>query len=151
MQKPVQTRNPQHARRRARRSAMQALYQWQLSRIDLKEIEDQFLIDQDMSKVDLEYFHELLHRIPAQLDKIDPILLEHIDRPVNEVDPVERAILRIGVFELENHLEIPYRVVLSEAVQLAKQFGALDGHKYVNGVLDKIAQNSRQLEIQAGA
>jgi len=130
---------------------MQALYQWQLARIDLKEIEDQFLVDQDMSKVDLEYFHELLHRIPAQLDEIDHILKEYVDRPVNEIDPVERAILRIGVFELERHLEIPYRVVLSEAVQLAKQFGALDGHKYVNGVLDKIAQTSRQIEIQADA
>jgi len=151
MQKPAPARNLQHARRRARRSAMQALYQWQLARIDLKEIEDQFLVDQDMSKVDLEYFHELLHRIPAQLDEIDHILKEYVDRPVNEIDPVERAILRIGVFELERHLEIPYRVVLSEAVQLAKQFGALDGHKYVNGVLDKIAQTSRQIEIQADA
>ena len=151
MQKPAPARNPQHARRRARRSAMQALYQWQLARIDLKEIEDQFLVDQDMSKVDLEYFHELLHHIPAQLDEIDHILKDHVDRPVNEIDPVERAILRIGVFELERHLEIPYRVVLSEAVQLAKQFGALDGHKYVNGVLDKVAQTSRQTEIQADA
>lgn len=150
MQKPAPTRNPQHARRRARRSAMQALYQWQLSRLDLKEIEEQFLIDQDMSKVDLQYFNELLHRIPALLDSIDPVLEEFTDRPVNEIDPVERAILRIGVFELDHHLEVPYRVVLSEAVQLAKQFGALDGHKYVNGVLDKIAQNSRRLEIQAG-
>ena len=149
MQKPAPTRNPQHARRRARRSAMQALYQWQLSRLDLKEIEEQFLIDQDMSKVDLQYFNELLHRIPALLDSIDPVLEEFTDRPVNEIDPVERAILRIGVFELDHHLEVPYRVVLSEAVQLAKQFGALDGHKYVNGVLDKIAQNSRHLEIQA--
>jgi N utilization substance protein B len=130
---------------------MQALYQWQLARLDLKEIEDQFLIDQDMSKVDLQYFHELLHRIPAQLDDIDLILTEFVDRPVNEIDPVERAILRIGVFELEHHQEIPYRVVLSEAVQLAKQFGALDGHKYVNGVLDKIAQTSRKIEIQADA
>lgn len=151
MQKPSPTRNPQHARRRARRSAMQALYQWQIARIDLKEIEDQFLIDQDMSKVDLQYFHELLHRIPAQLDDIDLLLKEFVDRPINEIDPVERAILRIGVFELEQHLEIPYRVVLSEAVQLAKQFGALDGHKYVNGVLDKIAQTSRQTEVQADA
>lgn len=129
---------------------MQALYQWQLSRLDLKAIEQQFLVDQDMSKVDIDYFHELLHRVPATLDEIDKILGEHIDRPINEVDPVERAILRIGVFELEQHLEIPYRVVLSEAVQLAKQFGASDGHKYVNGVLDKVAQHSRRLEIQAG-
>ena len=150
MQQPS-TRNPQHARRRARRSAMQALYQWQLSQINLKDIEEQFLVDQDMSKVDLEYFHELLHQIPARLDEIDNVLQDYVDRPINEIDPVERAILRIGTFELHHRLDIPYRVVLSESVQLAKQFGALDGHKYVNAVLDKIEQQSRRIEIQAGA
>ncbi len=150
MQQPS-TRNPQHARRRARRSAMQALYQWQVSQLNLKDIEEQFLVDQDMSKVDLDYFHELLHKIPACLDALDQSLQSFVDRPIDEIDPVERAILRIGVFELEHRLDIPYRVVLSESVQLAKQFGALDGHKYVNGVLDKVAQQSRQIEIQAGA
>jgi N utilization substance protein B len=130
---------------------MQALYQWQVSQINLKDIEEQFLVDQDMSKVDLEYFHELLHQIPARLDEIDNALQGYVDRPINEIDPVERAILRIGAFELEHRPDIPYRVVLSESVQLAKQFGALDGHKYVNGVLDKLAQLSRRIEIQAGA
>lgn len=151
MQRPVSTRNPQHAKRRARRSAMQALYQWQVSPLNLKEIEQQFLVDQDMSKVDLDYFHELLHQIPARLDTIDLLLQDLVDRPINEIDPVERAILRIGAFELEHKPEIPYRVILNESVQLAKQFGALDGHKYVNGVLDKLAQQCRHVEIQAGA
>ena len=130
---------------------MQALYQWQVSQINLKDIEEQFLVDQDMSKVDLDYFHELLHQIPACLDDIDRLLQGCVDRPVNEIDPVERAILRIGTFELEHRPDVPYRVVLSESVQLAKQFGALDGHKYVNGVLDKIAKQIRSIEIQADA
>lgn len=150
MPKPAQSINPQHARRRARRCAMQALYQWQISGLDLNEIEKQFLVDQDMSKVDLDYFHELLHQIPARLDQLDSILKEHIDRPMEEVDPVERAILRIGVFELQIRSDIPYRVVLNESVQLARRFGATDGHKYINGVLDKVAKDLRSAEIQAG-
>lgn len=150
MAQPVPTRNSQHARRRARRSAMQALYQWQVSPLNLKEIEQQFLLDQDMTKVDLEYFHELLHGIPAELDNVDALLQGYVDRPVDEIDPVERAILRIGAFELANKLDIPYRVVISESVQLAKQFGALDGHKYINGVLDKLAHQQRAVEIKAG-
>jgi N utilization substance protein B len=149
MAQPVPARNIQHARRRARRSAMQALYQWQVSPLNLKEIEQQFLVDQDMTKVDLDYFHELLHSIPAELDKIDDLLQVYVDRPVDEIDPVERAILRIGTFELINRPDIPYRVVLGEAVQLAKQFGALDGHKYINGVLDKLAHQQRSVEIKA--
>ena len=142
--------NPQHAKRRARRSAMQALYQWQISKNNLNDIEDQFRDDQDMSKVDLDYFHHLLHQVPGKTDELDKILMEFIDRPANEVDPIERSILWIGVFELQHQPEIPYKVVLNEAVNLAKQFGAEDGHKYVNGILDKVAKDLRELEIQAG-
>ena len=150
MQKPAAQLNPQHAKRRARRSAMQALYQWQLSQLNLKDIEDQFRVDQDMSKVDLDYFHELLHEVPARLDELDGLLGAHVDRPLDEIDPIERAILRIGAFELLTRLDIPYRVVLNEAVQLAKQFGGTDGHKYVNGILDKLARELRDTEIGAG-
>lgn len=142
--------NPQHARRRARKSAMQALYQWQISGQSLGEIEEQFRVDQDMSKVDLAYFHELLHRVPACLDEVDNVIAPHADRPVDEVDPVERAILRIGAYELKFRPDIPYRVVLNEAIQLAKQFGAVDGHKYVNGILDKLARELRGIEVRAG-
>jgi len=142
--------NPQHARRRARRSAMQALYQWQLSKQNLQDIEDQFRIDQDMSKVDLDYFHHLLHQIPGKLDELDAVLKGSIDRPIEEIDPVERAILRIGAFELCHQPDIPYRIVLNESVNLAKQFGAVDGHKYVNGILDKVARELRAVEIKAG-
>jgi len=150
MSKPVASLNPQHAKRRARRSAMQALYQWQASMQNLGDIEQQFLADQDMSKVDTGYFHELLHQIPACLDELDDVLTPLLDRPLNEIDPVERAILRIGVFELGHRPDIPYRVVLNEAIQLAKQFGATDGHKYINGILDKAAREFRAPEINAG-
>ena len=142
--------NPQHSRRRARRSAMQALYQWQLSQQNLRDIEQQFLVDQDMSKVDVEYFRELLHKVPAKMQELDTLLIEYCDRPIDQIDPVERAILRIGAFELKNHPEIPYRVVLDESIKLAKQFGAEDGHKYINGILDKLAHQLRDIEIKAG-
>lgn len=148
MAKP--TLNPQHAKRRARRSAMQALYQWQISQQNLKDIEEQFRVDQDMSKVDLDYFHHLLHQVPGKLDELDKVLNGFTDRSIDEVDPVERAILRIGVFELQYQPDIPYKVVLNESVNLAKQFGAEDGHKYVNGILDKVAKDLREVEIQAG-
>jgi len=150
MSKPVVSLNPQHAKRRARRSAMQALYQWQASMQNLGDIEQQFLADQDMSKADTGYFHELLHQIPARLDELEDALIPLLDRPLNEIDPVERAILRIGIFELSNRPDIPYRVVLNEAIQLAKQFGATDGHKYINGILDKAAREFRAPEINAG-
>lgn len=142
--------NPQHAKRRARKSAMQALYQWQMSGQSLSDIEQQFRLEQDMSKVDLDYFHELLHQVPAVLDEVDEVLSKHVDRTIMEVDPVERAILRIGAYELKYRPDIPYRVVLNEAIQLAKQFGATDGHKYVNGILDKLAQDLRSIEVRAG-
>jgi N utilization substance protein B len=142
--------NPQHAKRRARKSAMQALYQWQMSGQSLNEIEQQFKLEQDMSKADLDYFHELLHKVPSVLDEVDEVLTKYVDRAIEEIDPVERAILRIGAYELKFRLDIPYRVVLNEAIQLCKQFGATDGHKYVNGILDKLAQDLRSIEVRAG-
>jgi N utilization substance protein B len=142
--------NPQHARRRARRSALQALYQWQLSDTSLGEIEQQFLKEQEMQLVDLNYFHELLHEIPAHLDELDEIILPYVEEGVERIDPVERAILRIGAYEFKFRPDIPYRVVLDEAISLAKNFGAVEGHKYINAVLDKAAQQLRSIEIKAG-
>lgn len=125
-------------RHQARRYALQALYQWQLSQDNLQEIELQFVNNNNMKKVDTEYFHELLHEIPAQLDAVDASYAEFLDRSVGSLNPIELAILRIGSYELVKHPEIPYRVVINEAIELAKVFGATDGHKYVNGVLDKL-------------
>ncbi len=138
------------ARTLARRFATQGLYQWQLTHQDLGEIDAQFLADQDMSRVEVAYFQELLHQVPQQLDEIDGQLQPLLDRPLAEVDPVERAILRIGAYELRSRRDIPYRVVINEGVELAKRFGASAGHKYVNSVLDKLAQRLRLDEILAG-
>ncbi|UTW47596.1 transcription antitermination factor NusB [Bacterioplanoides sp. SCSIO 12839] len=136
------------ARRKARRFAVQAIYQWQLAGANLAAIEAEFRTDNDMSKVDLEYFHDILHGVPrekADLDKkIEPLL----DRRLDELTPVELAILRLGAYEMVHRIDVPYKVVINESVELAKTFGATDGHKYVNGILDKLAQRDRMVEIR---
>jgi len=133
-------------RTRARRYALQALYQWDLSGANLSDIETQFREDEDFANVDADYFHELLHEIPARLERVDAHYREFLDRPVKELDPVERALLRMASYELENHLEVPFRVVINEAVNLTKKFGAEQAYKYVNGVLDKVARQLRPAE-----
>ncbi len=140
-----------HARTRARRTALQALYQWDLGRQDLRDIEVQFLGAQDMRKVDIHYFRELLHEVPARLDELDAEITPFLDRPTKQLDPIERAILRIGAYELKCRLEIPWRVVINEAIELAKMFGAEQSHKYVNGILDKAATQLRPVEMHAAA
>ncbi|OGI69248.1 MAG: N utilization substance protein B [Candidatus Muproteobacteria bacterium RBG_16_60_9] len=134
-------------RHRARRSAVQALYQWQVTQQPPSDIESHFLADNMLNDADLEYFRHLVREIPLCLSRLDEQLTPYVDRAIAEIDPVERAILRLGAFELEFHLEIPYRVVLNEAVELAKTYGAEHGHKYINAVLDKVALNVRPLEV----
>lgn len=136
------------ARSKARRAAVQALYQWQLSGQDVRDIEQQFLTEQDMAKLEIPYFQELLHQIPAQLDVLDAHISPVLDRPIHNVDPVERAILRIGAYELAFRLDVPYRVVINEAVEMAKVFGGEEGYKYVNGILDKLAARLRSAEVK---
>lgn len=135
------------SRNRARQAAVQALYQWQLTQQPPGEIESHFINDHELNGVDLEYFHHLVREVPLHLHELDDHLIPHLDRDIEEVDPVERAILLIGAFELEFHLEIPYRVVLNEAVELAKTFGAEHAYKYINAVLDKVAGHLRAAEI----
>jgi N utilization substance protein B len=135
------------SRHKARRSAVQALYQWQLTQQAPSEIEKHFILDRHPEDVDIEYFHELLHEVPLHRRQLDDHLVPHLDRDIEEVDPVERAILRLGVYEFVFHPEIPYRVVLNEAVELAKTFGAEHGHKYVNAILDKAAARLRPHEV----
>jgi transcription antitermination protein NusB len=137
---------PKGSRHKARRSAVQALYQWQLTKQSPGDIESHFLADKALEDTDLEYFHHLVREIPRHLEALDRHLTPHLDRAIGDIDPVERAILRLGAFELEHHLEIPYRVVLNEAVELAKTFGAEHGHKYVNAVLDRVAAELRAQE-----
>jgi len=135
----------------ARRSAVQAIYQWQLTGYNLSEIERQFVEEHGLSKGELPYFQDLLHQVPRKLDVIDAALAEFTSRPVEQIDPVERAILRISVYELMDRLEIPYRVVVNEGINLAKEFGATQSHKFVNGLLDKIARKYRAAESAARA
>ena len=135
-------------RSRARRIAVQGLYQWQMTGQDVGEIEAQFLADEDVSRFEVAYFKDLLHGVPAHLNELDELLGPLLDRAVEKVDPVERAILRLGAYELSHHPEIPCRVTINEAVELAKLFGAEQGHRYINGVLDKMARQVRQTEMQ---
>lgn len=130
----------------ARQRAVQALYQWQQAGHDLSEIEAQFLVGQDMSRADVPYFQELLHKIPKQIETLDAYLAPLLDRKINEVDNVERAILRISTYELKNRLDIPYRVVINEGVVLAKKFGAVDSHRFINGIIDKLSFTLRSAE-----
>jgi N utilization substance protein B len=134
-------------RRVARSLAMQALYQWHMAGQALNEIEAQFRVDNDFSGVDAAYFQEILHGVPAQKAELDELLRPFLDRPLEELDPVELAILRLSGFELRNRLDVPYRVVINEGIELAKVFGATDGHKFVNGVLDKLAPLLRAAEV----
>lgn len=136
-------------RSRARRLATQALYQWQVTGDEVGGIVTHFLADNQDLAFETDYFRNLVSGVPAQLDKLDQALSPLLDRPVEEVDLVERAILRLGAFELMMQPDIPYRVVINEAVELAKTFGADMGHKYINGVLDKLAKRVRSVEVAA--
>ncbi|ASP40660.1 N utilization substance protein B [Bacterioplanes sanyensis] len=136
------------ARRKARRYAVQAIYQWQLAGADLAQIEAEFRADNDMSSVDLEYFHEILFGVPRAKQELDTHLTPLVDRALEEMTPVELAILRLGAFEMLHRIDVPYKVVINEAVELTKTFGATDAHKFVNGVLDRLAQRSRTVELR---
>jgi len=133
----------------ARKAVVQALYQWQMTGQSLLSIELQFEEDGRFKGIQKSYFKELFHGIPECLDTIDAVLGEFVDRPVDVIDPVERAILRLGAYELIYRPEMPYRVVLNESINLAKDFGADGSHRYVNGILDKVAQAKRAVEINS--
>lgn len=134
------------ARSIARKLAMQALYQWQLTQHTASEIEKQFLESEDSAGVDPEYFSELVGGCIAKHEELAAALQPLVDRPLDQLDPVETAILLIGLFELRARVDIPYRVVINEAVDLCRRFGATDAHKYVNAVLDRAAREMRTAE-----
>ena len=134
------------ARSIARKLAMQALYQWQLTQQSAAEITKQFLESEDSAGVDREHFEELVGKIIAQHDGLEAALAPFLDRPLDQLDPVETAILLIGMYELRERVDVPYRVVINEAVDLCKRFGATDAHKYVNAVLDRAARELRAAE-----
>lgn len=130
-------------KRKARRFAVQGIYEWQLSGNLPHEIEARTRADNAMHKVDLNYYHELLSRVIADHAALDQLMIHILDRDTKQLDPIELAILRLSTYEMRDHLEIPYRVVIDEAIELAKHFGGTDSHKYINGVLDKMASQLR--------
>jgi transcription antitermination protein NusB len=137
------------ARSLARRLALQALYQWQLTGHTFAELRNQYTQDEGYPEVDPDYFKALLEGTVEGAQVIDELLAQWLDRPVAQLDPIEHAVLLIGVEELRAHVEVPYRVVLNEGVELAKKFGATDGHKFINAVLDRAARQLRAAELQA--
>ena len=147
---PTAGRSPQRsARRRSRELAVQGLYQWLVSLDDAGLIEAHLAQAPDFGKADREHFNALLHGVIRDLDALHEAISPHLDRTVAELSPVEHATLLVGSFELAHHPEIPYRVVINEAVELAKTFGGTDGFKYVNGVLDRVAGKLRATEVAA--
>ncbi len=140
------------ARVRARRSVVQAYYQWSMDEKSMSEIISEFEKDRsELNKADIDYFRELLLGVNKHIDELDRHLSPLLDRPLVEIDPVEKAILHLGIYELLYHLELPWRVVLNESIELAKMFGADQSHKYVNGILDKAAHQIRTVELSTSA
>ncbi|HEX5959666.1 MAG TPA: transcription antitermination factor NusB [Rhodanobacteraceae bacterium] len=137
------------ARSRARRRAVQALYAWELGGNPMRKVIDDFRSEQDMQIADLEYFEDLLRGVESQCAELDAGLAPFLDRDIERVDPIERAVLRLAAYELKQRLDVPYRVVLNEAVEVCKRFGSEQGHTYVNGVLDKLARQWRTGESTA--
>jgi N utilization substance protein B len=134
------------ARSRARRRALQALYAWQLSGSRMDAVIQQFQHEQDMEVADLDYFEDLLHGVEGNLAAIDESLKPYVDREIEQIDPIERAALRMAAYELKYRPDVPYRVIINEAIEVTKRFGADHGHSYVNGVLDKLAAQLRAAE-----
>ena len=138
-----------HARSRARRRALQAIYAWQLSHTAIGKVIDQFQNEQDMEVADQEYFEDLVRGVEANLGTLDEALSHFLDRDIAQVDPIERAVLRIAAYELRHRIDVPYRVVINEAIETTKRFGSEHGHTFVNGVLDHAAAQWRAAEAQA--
>jgi len=137
-------------RTRARRLALQGLYEWQLSGNPPAEIATRALIEKQGTRLDVAYFQELMREVPKHVAELDTHIAPLLSRPFDEVDPVEKSVLRLGAYELAHHPEIPYRVVINEAVELAKTFGAEQGHRFINGIMDRLAASLREVEVRAG-
>ncbi|MBB1269138.1 transcription antitermination factor NusB [Shewanella sp. SR44-3] len=127
-------------RRKARRLAVQAIYSWQLSKNNVADVEHEFITEQNIDGVDVAYFRELLAGVASKHEQIDDLLRPHLDRKFEDVSPVEKAIVRLAAYELTFRKDVPYKVAINEAIELAKAFGADDSHKFVNGLLDKLVR-----------
>ncbi|MEH6453404.1 MAG: transcription antitermination factor NusB [Psychromonas sp.] len=133
-------------RRRARQFAVQAVYQWQITKLNVGQIIDQFTVDQDLSKTDVPYFKELLAGVVNKTESLDEKLAPYLSRKIEDVDMVDKAVLRIAMFELTYRTDVPHKVVLNEAIELAKDFATDESYKFVNGVLDKALRSLKLRE-----
>lgn len=136
-------------RRKARHFGLQALYQWTLSGAALVDIEAEFRVDNDFRHTDGDYFTAILKGVTSDVDALEALFSPALDRSLDDLDPIERNLLRLGAFELRDRIDVPYKVVINEAVSLAKKFGATESHRYINGVLDKVARDIRTIELAA--
>ncbi len=136
------------SRRYARERALQALYQWDVSTAQSSDVRTQFIDEQDMSRVDVEYFTQLFNGVSHNPEEVDEAMKGSLDRDIDALDPIERAVLRIATYELTQCQDIPARVVINEGIEITKRFGADKGHRYINGVLDKLAAEVRPLEMK---
>ncbi len=146
---PVSGKTNVWARRKARRALVQAVYQAQLSGNSLSSIRKDFRDDGSLKKADIEFFDTLLAAAMHEVEALDGEYAELLDRAVEQLDHVERAVLRLATVELRDRLDVPYKVVIDEYVELAKVFGAQDSHKYINGILDALSGRLREIEVQA--
>jgi len=137
-------KSPRH---RARELALQGIYQWRITAGDAERIEKQIQSEKNIGRFDKELFSRLLRGSLGRQAELEPMFVPYLDRPIEELSPVEYAVLLLGTFELASNLEVPYKVAINEAVELAKTFGGIDGHKFVNGVLDKLASKLRAVEF----
>lgn len=133
------------ARRRARECAVQALYSWQISKNEIADVEVEFLADQDTKDVDINYFRELFSGAATHAGELDKLMAPYLSRTLDELGQIERAILRVAMYELSKREDVPYKVIINEAIELGKTFGAEDSHKFINGVLDKAAPKLRKV------
>lgn len=133
-------------RRKARHFGLQALYQWTLSDASLVDIDAEFRVDNDFRHTDGEYFQALLRGVMEDVESLEALFSPLLDRALDDLDPIERNLLRMGTFELKERTDVPYKVVINEAVSLAKKFGATESHRYINGILDKVASELRTVE-----
>lgn len=140
-------KNPHKLRHKARCLALQALYQNQFTEHDIETLVQQSIESQNIEKIDFLYLQELVQGVVQQMKKIDETISPFLDRSITELNPVELACLRLATYELLNRLDVPYRVVINEAVEIAKKYGSIEGYKYINGVLDKMAPKLREVEV----
>lgn len=139
---------PRSPRRRAREFALQALYGWLLTADDAGVVDAHIREREHFERSDTAYFDRLLHGAIAERAALEAAIVRHLDRPLAQVSPIEHAILLLGAWELAHAIETPYRAAINEAVELGKSFGGTDGHKYVNGVLDRVARDLRPAEVE---